>query len=433
MVSYKTPIVVLIVAVGVWNGYMQTSCFVSTENTWCDWSIAGFCLVSPADRMQQDSQACFAALSDKQIRLDAHMNAGVRAVDSFSIVARHAQFFAGADWNSNFTWPCMRYAHATQGFGVRSLGVDLKIRAILNLLDARNVSRNARSLVRVVNPESTGIWDVQGRFSESTFRELQNMAIDNHGKHIVTEATFRKLRQQTRQTRLNELRNWDMDWLDIPTTATYIGHVLPVTWKQVTDGSIREMLSYYGDHEYVDSQGTKHPAMTIERAEAFYRDPVGVMLDTRKVHPNGATKPSGDMDDLVLFFTIMFFAYLVPICLVAGGLLLSSRRHDAEQQPRNARPLPTLGQFLDKRSLLYGAFAGLTSEQKVGFHLLLKPSDQAHSFDDMVDAIRKLADVHEVHRDVSVVEAYVTRANAEDLYDLWCVADMSTFGVASID
>jgi hypothetical protein len=176
----------------------------------------------------------------------------------------------------------MRFAHMTQGFYSHSLATDVKLHAILGVIKKENLSGTAFDLAAVGNPESTGIWDGNGQFDDHVFGQLKDLAFYDQGKMIVTAREFDLLRGITKQARLAELRRWNLERLEIPTVSARIfGGILPISWKQVTDGSIYELLRYYGDHTYVDEHGSSHCAMTIERAAQFYRDPMSVMLQKR--------------------------------------------------------------------------------------------------------------------------------------------------------
>jgi hypothetical protein len=56
--------------------------------------------------------------------------------------------------------------------------------------------------------------------------------------------------------------------------ACYVGYVVPVSWKRITQGSIYELIEYFGDAEY---EGKK--AITSKKLFEFYTNPSKFMND----------------------------------------------------------------------------------------------------------------------------------------------------------
>lgn len=175
-------------------------------------------------------------------------------------VLQHARFFS--DKNYNLTSQSITDGHKIQGI---TSGVNIKQKAILNLLHDHNMNPTADNLATMVNPAATGLWGTDMKFNEKRFESLCELAIKMpvSGKRIITKEIFNNFREKM-VTETN------------PGTATYIYYFIPVPWKKVTDGSINELFQYYNDC-WVLQKNKLEPALTIEHIKLFYTEPNKVM------------------------------------------------------------------------------------------------------------------------------------------------------------
>lgn len=178
-------------------------------------------------------------------------------MDNNNVVYNHACFFAKTD--GELTYKSMTKGHSDQGI---TSGVDIKARAISNLLDDRKLPHNCESLATVNNPASSGIWDKEGKFCEERFNELCKNSVKNEeGFEVLTASIFHQFLEKLHEG--EKLGN-----------ATYIAYVIPVSWKKVTEGSVNELFTYYSDATFEGKN-----AMTRERMREFYTNPNKVMQE----------------------------------------------------------------------------------------------------------------------------------------------------------
>jgi hypothetical protein len=196
----------------------------------------------------------------------ATSNTGGKTAVMSCPLAKHVAQFATA--NGTLTTQSMTDGHTQQGIidGVLDKGVYVKCWAIQNLMTDRKLPHTLKDLLTVVNPARTGMWTADGQFDEKAFSELSAMAVLNGQKEkvltqaIVTDYLSRKVTIETG-------------------TATKLGYTVPVTWKAVTAGSIKELFLYYSDSVVYTPSQEKINAMTLGRFRQFYTDPESVVAD----------------------------------------------------------------------------------------------------------------------------------------------------------
>lgn len=174
----------------------------------------------------------------------------------------HIKQFTAIDGNT-LTTNTMTNGHSVQGI---TDGVYVKCWAIQNLLTDRNLPHTSDSLLTVNNPARTGLWTADGKFDEKVYAEVCKLAIDDSkGKKVLT-----------RKIMMNYLA--DKHKGKSLGTATKLGYMVPVSWKAVTEGSIKELFLYYSDSEIKDPEtGKMVQAMTLEQLKLFYTEPQKVI------------------------------------------------------------------------------------------------------------------------------------------------------------
>ncbi|VBB17577.1 hypothetical protein YASMINEVIRUS_40 [Yasminevirus sp. GU-2018] len=183
---------------------------------------------------------------------------------NLSVVEKHARFFSTLDKEGTLTPKSIIEGHSEQQI---TSGVDIKQRAILNMLYDKGLDSTAHNIACMYNPASTGLWDTEGNFNRKRYEELCKFAITTDekagSKRVITEKIMNKFREVVHGD-----KNFGI--------ATNVFYVVPVPWKKVTDGSISELFKYYNDC-WVMEDGELVPAHSVESIERFYTDPCTVM------------------------------------------------------------------------------------------------------------------------------------------------------------
>jgi hypothetical protein len=178
-------------------------------------------------------------------------------------VKEHIKFFA--DENDNLTQESMEYGHRVCPY-MKKIPLKAKIKAICNLMD--NKPYTVETLIKIINPASTGIWNSDGTFNESKFncfvKRYGHLQIYGGEEYIITEQDYKNFLD-------DQHGNKDYG------IACYIGYILPIRWKRITQGSIYELIEYFGDTEY---EGKK--AITSKKLFEFYTNPSKFMNDKIK-------------------------------------------------------------------------------------------------------------------------------------------------------
>jgi hypothetical protein len=175
-----------------------------------------------------------------------------------SDVAKHVRCFAASD-GKTLTRKSMLDAHTQQGI---KDGVSIKIRAIKNMMKGK--PSEVETIAGFINPASSGLWDHKGNFDEKQFDLLAAKCITVEDHKIITYEIF--------QDFVDTLHG-DKD----TGIATKIFKLVPVSWKKVTQGSIKELFEYYSDFWYKNNKGKYEKAMTIQHLKDFYTNPDLVM------------------------------------------------------------------------------------------------------------------------------------------------------------
>ena len=177
-----------------------------------------------------------------------------------NIVREHAQMFAKKD--GILTDESIKNEYKKQGI---AQGVNLKKKVILNMFDNAKILPQAENITIFYNPASTGIWDKNGNFDEEQFNKLCEKSIIDRGKRIITKQIVNEFLYQIHGDK--NLGN-----------ATNIFHIVPVSWKKITDGSFDELFKYYNDYCYLNKLTDEYEnALTVDHLWKFYTEPVGFM------------------------------------------------------------------------------------------------------------------------------------------------------------
>jgi len=178
-----------------------------------------------------------------------------------NIVHKHTAFFSDDGVSLNAKTMCQRH----YDMGICPY-VPLKVEAILNIGDS------VTEIASTSNPSSTGLWRADGSFDIARFDMLRAKAITVDGVDYLLRAHFDSLRTRDRDD-------------EVPTHVSLLFGCVPygITWKAITDGSLRELFEYFGQTIVVDGSSVR--AIRVDTALAFYLNPVSEMtrlIDSRK-------------------------------------------------------------------------------------------------------------------------------------------------------
>lgn len=161
---------------------------------------------------------------------------------------RHAALFANS---GQFAYESMMEAQKKIGLEPCFLTKARAI-AILNLLPEK---QTPQALCRVINTARSGVWNADGSFNEEVFSELTRLhSIRDRGVHVMTYKMFRAFLDEKHGS----------GYSGVMTSA----YLIPITYHQVTDGSVRELFNVFSDCVY---QGEN--AISIPTLRRFYTDP----------------------------------------------------------------------------------------------------------------------------------------------------------------
>lgn len=114
--------------------------------------------------------------------------------------------------------------------------------------------KTVEGICKLENPARTGIWNTDGTFNEKRFEELKAHAVSEDGIEMVTLSIF--------QNFLSDLHGCGYSGM---ATTSYL---IPVTWYQLTNGSIADFCDKFSDCTY---DGNK--AISIAKLNQFYNQP----------------------------------------------------------------------------------------------------------------------------------------------------------------
>lgn len=172
----------------------------------------------------------------------------------------HVQFFAKK--NGELTPDSMKRPHDYLGI---TQNVDIKIIAILNMLDRIQMPHTVGNLLPIANPASSGIWGANGQFIEDRFNQLADKAILDNGNLIITKEIF-----------TNFLLSIPRDGTEKEAAATVTmgPFIFDITWEQVTQGSVNELFEFLGDYTL-----NQEKAFTVNELRRFYMYPDDYMQE----------------------------------------------------------------------------------------------------------------------------------------------------------
>jgi hypothetical protein len=177
-------------------------------------------------------------------------------------VVDHTHYFSD---NSKLTLESMKKAHTNQNI---TSGIDIKARAIANLLQKQRekvgeIDSDVVVISKTRNPCASGIWDDRGKFDELVYDQLANRALTVDGQKFITESIF-----------WNFIMNKHKNNPKIDEIATWAYYVIPITWKQITKGSIQELFKYFHDGLYIyydkDNNHKEEYVLTVDQIKKFY-------------------------------------------------------------------------------------------------------------------------------------------------------------------
>lgn len=142
----------------------------------------------------------------------------------------------------------------------------IRASAVLNMLSSSN-DKSPEALCKVVNYANSGVWNKDMSFNQVEFDNLTRVhIISDEGAPAITYELFRAFLDAKHGT----------GYSGIMTTAYYYIPI-PITYYQVTDGSVKELFNVFSDCLY---NGRK--AITIPTLKRFYTDPVGLLNEVGK-------------------------------------------------------------------------------------------------------------------------------------------------------
>jgi hypothetical protein len=146
--------------------------------------------------------------------------------------------------------------------------VPYKVDAIKHMLDDNNLEHNVSSMLKLINPASSGIWDTDGNFNQNVLNALVTKQIMINNQQVITKKIFEDFIKERHSDGIH------------PKTATTlrIFGCLPfnVTWEKVTQGSVNEIFECFSDVTY-HHDGIKEDAITVETLQHFYQHPAESM------------------------------------------------------------------------------------------------------------------------------------------------------------
>ena len=182
-----------------------------------------------------------------------------------NLVADHARFFADADDKITGKSQVDGY-HSLDMYKSSVIGVNGIASTALNILSSRGLEPNPDNMSTFRNPASTGIWDENGNFNEARFSQLAMKAELDRGKEVITRQSMQDFLDET--------------WVNKPEAnniATRVFLVVPVSYKDVTKRSIKDLFAHFHDHWYRNPQGNFEGAFTVAHLRKFYTDPNAVI------------------------------------------------------------------------------------------------------------------------------------------------------------
>ena len=194
-------------------------------------------------------------------------------LDKDSPLWRHVQFFA--DKNSMLSRDSMKPPHDALGI---TENVEIKMSAILNMLDRRQLSYTVDNLVPIFNPASSGIWDTNGHFIEEKFNQLAALAILDNGNQIITKDIFNHFLQSIPRDGAEK---------GVAASVPFGPFVVDITWEQVTTGSVNELFEFLGDYTFKNN-GKEEKAFTVHELRRFYEYPDEYMVEVIHKGSNNA-------------------------------------------------------------------------------------------------------------------------------------------------
>ena len=160
----------------------------------------------------------------------------------------HAAHFAGPDG---------KFTHDSIMNGQKKWGITGKLAGIRAeaILKACGEEKTPEAICKVVNYARSKIWNEDGTFNEEQFNKLKEHAVtSDDGKEVVTLSIFKKF--------LSDLHGNSFSGVMV-----YV-YCLPITYHQVTEGSVSDFFDKFSDCTYKDKK-----AMSFEKLRQFYTNP----------------------------------------------------------------------------------------------------------------------------------------------------------------
>lgn len=200
-----------------------------------------------------------------------------------SQVAQHVSYFTKD--GETFDHQSITDAHTKQYI---SSGVAIKGKAIMNMVSDRKEEPTVTVLCKYANQARTGFWDEKGNFDQVRFDEFLKFVkdkvgirTDGLGRQVITLADITAI--------LKELHTGKNHG-----NATWVGYVIPVSWKAVTAGSVGELIMYYSD-SWITIDKKNVQAMTLNHLKLWYTDNLRVLkMREDKLLPVSLAKFQGE-------------------------------------------------------------------------------------------------------------------------------------------
>jgi hypothetical protein len=176
---------------------------------------------------------------------------------------RHVQRTTEKDWNKDI--PDLTHQSMIEAYlklDISDPNTETKCTWMSNILHTHKLPSNTRSWGLVINPARTGLWDENGEFDPVVFAALSKRSIKPlvGAESVITLSAMLKFQGQMGQSNRYLL-------------ATILHWIVPVSWQQVTEESVRTLFKFFGkwNHIVVDY------VMTLDEIKEFYQDPRAVM------------------------------------------------------------------------------------------------------------------------------------------------------------
>ena len=165
----------------------------------------------------------------------------------------HATHFAGIDGKLSYE----SIMEGQKKWGITGNLAHIRALAVLKMCGE---DKTPESLSQVVNHARSGIWNTDGTFNEDRFNELkEHTVLSDDGVEVITQSIFDKF--------LSKLHGNGFSGIMVNVWISSI-ICLPITYHQVTQGSVAEFFDKFSDSTYKEEK-----AVSLDKLRQFYTDP----------------------------------------------------------------------------------------------------------------------------------------------------------------